>query len=448
MYDARVRVYVARCLADAFLAGAWTERALTDRAGRALDRRPGWVRGVAREVLAAYHRPPVDRPRELARFIDRALKDRQPRAGDSEPPRVRRWLVPEPGMGRRRWPVPEIASVGALGRFLDLSDGELAWLADARGLERTVEHERLRHYWYATLPRGPRLPRVIERPKPRLKAIQRRILHDILDWIPAHEAAHGFVRGRSVHSHASEHTGRLVVVRLDLEDFFASILAKRVFGIFRAAGYPESVAYTLTALATNAVPSSVLQALPRAADPVQIAARHRLGRQLATPHLPQGAPTSPALANLAAFRLDRRLTGLAASLELTYTRYADDLTFSGSMRDGRVAGTLRRAAGEIAREEGFAVNDRKAMLATRAGRQRVCGVVVNERLNAPRSEYDILKAILHNAAVHGPATQNRDGHPDFQAHLLGRISWVGSLNPARGEKLRRQLAEIRWQDSH
>jgi hypothetical protein len=142
------------------------------------------------------------------------------------------------------------------------------------------------------------------------------------------------------------------------------------------------------------------------------------------------------------------LTGLAASLELTYTRYADDLTFSGSMRDGRVAGTLRRAAGEIAREEGFAVNDRKAMLATRAGRQRVCGVVVNERLNAPRSEYDILKAILHNAAVHGPATQNRDGHPDFQAHLLGRISWVGSLNPARGEKLRSQLAKIRWQDSH
>jgi len=209
-----------------------------------------------------------------------------------------------------------------------------------------------------------------------------------------------------------------------------------VFGIFRTAGYPEAVAYAMTALVTNVVPSAVWQTLPRPLDPGQITAHHRLGRRLATPHLPQGAPTSPALANLAAFRLDRRLSGLAASLELNYTRYADDLTFSGSMRLVRVAGTLRRAVAEISRQEGFTVNDTKSMLATRAGCQRVCGVVVNERLNVPRRDYDVLKAILHNATVHGPASQNRQALPDFRAHLLGRISWVASLNAARGEKLR------------
>ena len=192
----------------------------------------------------------------------------------------------------------------------------------------------------------------------------------------------------------------------------------------------------MTALVTNVVPSAVWQTLPRPLDPGQITAHHRLGRRLATPHLPQGAPTSPALANLAAFRLDRRLSGLAASLELNYTRYADDLTFSGSMRLVRVAGTLRRAVAEISRQEGFTVNDTKSMLATRAGCQRVCGVVVNERLNVPRRDYDVLKAILHNATVHGPASQNRQALPDFRAHLLGRISWVASLNAARGEKLR------------
>jgi retron-type reverse transcriptase len=448
MYDARTRGYLSRCLADAFLAGVWNERALGDRAGRALDHRPRWVRAVARDVLAAYRDPPADRPRELGRFIERLLKERPPDAGDPGPPRVRRYLIPELAMGRRRWPVPVIASVGALATFLDVSDGELAWLADARGLERTVESERLRHYRYAALPRGARPMRLIERPKPRLKAIQRRILHEILDWIPAHDAAHGFTRGRSVRTHASEHTGRFVVVRLDLEDFFASIVAGRVYGIFRTAGYPESVAYALTALATNAVPSTVWQVLPRPVDPVHMGAHHRLGRQLATPHLPQGAPTSPALANLAAFKLDRRLSGLAASLELTYTRYADDLTFSGSARLVRVANTLRRAVAAIARDEGFTVNESKSMLATRAGRQRVCGVIVNEHVNVPRREYDVLKAILHNSAVHGPASQNREALPDFHAHLLGRISWVGSLNPARGEKLRRQLAEIAWQDPH
>jgi len=446
MYDGRTRAYVSRCVADAFLAGVWNDRALVDRAGGALDHRPRWVRPVAREVLAAYARPPSDRPRELARFIDLALRDRRSDSAEAEPPRVRRWLVPEPAMGPRRWPVPEITSLAGLAKFLDVNDGELAWLADVRGLERTVADEKLRHYRYMTLRRPSGVARVIERPKHRLKEIQRRILHEILDWIPAHESAHGFTRGRSVRSHAREHTGQFVVLRLDLEDFFACIAAGRVYGIFRSAGYPESVAHFLTALATNVVPSALWCSLPRSTDPAQIDAHHRLGRRLATPHLPQGAPTSPALANLAAFRLDRRLRGLAASLEVSYSRYADDLTFSGPPKLLSAANRLRRAIAGISRDEGFMVNEHKSMLATRAGRQQVCGVIVNERLNAQRHEYDVLKATLHNSRMHGPESQNRDSLPDFRAHLLGRISWIGSLNPARGEKLRRQFARIAWHE--
>jgi RNA-directed DNA polymerase len=387
----------------------------------------------------------ADSPRELARFIELALRELPAPEGDPQPPRVRRWLVPEPAMGQRRWPVPEVASLGELAAFIGVSDGELAWLADARGLERTVEDERLRHYRYAALPRAGRQARVIERPKHRLKSIQRLLLHEVLDWIPVHDAAHGFTRGRSVRTHARAHVGRFVVVRLDLEDFFASIRAGRVYGIFRTAGYPESVAHALTALTTNVVPAAVWGKLARPTDPRQLGAHHHLGRRLATAHLPQGAPTSPALANLAAFRLDQRLDGLARSLELRYSRYADDLTFSGDARLVRAAGTLRRAVAQIAREEGFTVNEAKSMLATRAGRQRVCGVVVNEHLNTPRHEYDTLKAIIHNSAVHGPNTQNHQAVPNFRAHLLGRISWVESLNPQRGDRLRRQFAEITWQ---
>lgn len=235
-------------------------------------------------------------------------------------------------------------------------------------------------------------------------------------------------------------------MRLDLADFFASIPARRVFGIFRAAGYPESVAHTLTALTTNVVARSAWQALARPADPHQVGAHHRLGRQLATPHLPQGAPSSPSLANLAAFGLDRRLSGLAAAFELIYTRYADDLTWSGSQRPLRNASRLRHVIEAIAREEGFAINHRKSMLATRAGRQRVCGIVVNERPNPPRVEYDLLKAILHNATVHGPEGENRAATPAFRTHLLGRIAWVQSLHPQRGERLRRKFAQIHWED--
>src|SRR6185437_1264400 len=168
--------------------------------------------------------------------------------------------------------------------------------------------------------------------------------------------------------------------------------------------------------------------------------RFRLGRQLATPHLPQGAPTSPALANLAAFRLDRRLSGLAARNGLRYSRYADDLTFSGGRLRRGWAG-LEALVGEIARSEGFALNPAKSTLRTAAARQQVCGIVVNAAPNAPRAEYDRLKAILHNAARHGPASQGLSGRT---AELQGRIAWVASLNPARGDKLKRRYAQIDW----
>jgi len=182
----------------------------------------------------------------------------------------------------------------------------------------------------------------------------------------------------------------------------------------------------------------------RPLEPDAIAAWARLGRMLAHPHLPQGAPTSPALANLVAFRLDRRLTGLAEAMGARYSRYADDLTFSGSRGLLRHAAVLRAGVAETVLDEGFAVSARKTAVATRAGRQRVCGIVVNERPNVARGEYDELKAILHNAARNGPHAENRAGVPDFRAHLLGRISWVESLNPERGLKLRERYARIVW----
>ncbi len=445
VYDARTRRYLSHCLADAFLAGAWTEDGLVGRAAGALSPPPPWLRELVGGVLAAYHRAPADRPRELVRFIGLLLaEDLEPENETPTAPTVRRWPVAEPAMGRARWPVPVIASPGELADFLGCDHGQLAWFADAHGLERTVGAEQLRHYRYSGRERPGRPLRVIEQPKRQLKAIQRQILREILDRIPAHDAAHGFTRGRSVLTHAREHAGAYVVIRLDLADFFPSVAAGRIYGIFRAAGYPEPVAHALTALTTNVVPATFWHALPRPSDPAQIQAHHRLGRQLATPHLPQGAPTSPALANLAAFRLDRRLRGLAAALGVRYSRYADDLTFSGPRSLAGTAGRFRQTVAEIAREEGFRINEMKSTLATSAGRQRVCGVVVNQRPNVARRDYEVLKATVHNARIQGPAAQNRASLPDFRAHLLGRIAWVESLNPGHGAKLRREFDRIAW----
>ena len=443
VYDQATRAHLSRCLADAFLAGAWNEDRLAARARDALtEPRPPWVSALTREVLDVYHRPPADRPRELARFIAFVLGGYPP--SPVAPPGVRRWFVAKLAMGRRRWPVPELTSSGELADWLNVSAGHLDWLADAHGLERTVAPERLRNYRYVWMSRAGGVPRLTERPKTRLRAIQRRILHELLDWIPAHPAAHGFTRGRSVRSHAVAHTGRYVVVKLDLEDFFASVAAGRIFGIFRTAGYPEPVAHTLAALATNVVPLEQWARVPRPRDPAQAGSHHRLGRRLASPHLPQGAPTSPALANLTAFTLDRRLAALADTNGATYSRYADDLTFSGPRSLLRGAGWFSAMVGGIAHEEGFSMNERKSAVITNAGRQRVCGVVVNAHPNVSRAEYDQLKAILHNAGKLGPAGQDRHAANDFRAHLLGRIAWVESLNPNRGKRLRERFDRIDW----
>jgi RNA-directed DNA polymerase len=123
-------------------------------------------------------------------------------------------------------------------------------------------------------------------------------------------------------------------------------------------------------------------------------------------------------------------------------RHGGPLTFSGDA--GLPAGTLARVVTEVARDEGFRVAPGKTRVRRGNERQLVCGVVVNQRLNVPRAEYDRLKAILHDAARHGPAAANRDDVADFRAHLLGRIAWVGQLHPARGERLRARFDAIAW----
>jgi hypothetical protein len=285
---------------------------------------------------------------------------------------------------------------------------------------------------------------VLEQPKPRLKALQRRVLREILDRIPPHAAAHGFTRGRSAATHAALHAGKATVLAFDLEDFFASVGVGRVRGIFRAAGYPEPVARLLSSLTTNSVPAPIRQMAAQPPDESLIDAAFRLRIRLAESHLPQGAPTSPALANLTAFRLDRRLHGLAERLGATYSRYADDLVLSGDARLARQAVPLWAAVIAIAGEEGFRLNQRKTRLATGARRQEVCGIVVNVRPTVRRTEYDRLRAILHNAARTGPDAQNRAGLPDFRAHLLGRIAWVAQLDPGRGARLREAFGRIAW----
>jgi hypothetical protein len=341
------------------------------------------------------------------------------------------------------WEIPAIVTPADLAALLRLDRGELEWFADCQAREARCRRGGgpLSHYRYRWQPKRAGGARLVEAPKPRLKAIQRRLVHTVLDRIPPHEDAHGFRTGRSVRTHIAPHVAQPVVLTLDLAEFFPTITAAWVGALYRTAGYPEAVARLLAGLCTNSVPADVWAA---PACPLQGQDLWRARRRYGQPHLPQGAPSSPALANLAAYRLDARLSGLARALGGRYTRYADDLAFSGGDDLARAARRVIVTAAAIAMEEGFAVQHRKTRVMRRGVRQRLTGVVVNAHPNVQRDTYDTLKATLHNCARHGPAAENRAGHPDFRAHLAGRVAHVAMLNPARGRRLQVLFERIAW----
>ncbi|WP_240360412.1 reverse transcriptase family protein [Pyxidicoccus caerfyrddinensis] len=415
-----------------------------ERAVTALGQHFQWLTGVVRNVRRGFHRPPVDAPDTLARYIAHLPSFRQAMAHPDTRPRIRHWLVAPTDMGRMRWPVPALPTTGELAAWLGLSDEDLDWLADRKGYSHSARDTRLLHYQWRWVPKRTGGVRLLESPKARLKALQRQVLHAILDAIPPHESAHAFQQGRSVLTFAAPHVGQHVLLRMDLEDFFTSISAGRVFGVFRTAGYPEAVSSTLASLCTHALPLLVLRDMPRPASVEDIDAHWRARARLSSPHLPQGAPTSPALANLCAWGLDVRLSTLAASMGVRYSRYADDLVFSGGEDLSHALERFRHLVETVIRDEGFVPNVRKTRVLRQSVRQQVAGVVVNARPNVPRADFDTLKATLTNCIRQGPSTQNHTGHPDFRAHLVGRVAWVASVHPQRGARLHALLDAIDW----
>lgn len=434
----------ALALARAMLAGSPSPAGLAARMRACLDADAGWYPALADRCA----RLPGERwrrltHRTLARLIEEDPGYRQAWSSAS-PPRVRRYLLREragmqaPPLGLDICQLPPWPHAGALAEWLGLSEGGIWRLTRPPGWQRRQPLGD-QHYRYRLLAKRRGGWRLLEVPHPYLMALQRRLLDGLLDRVPPHEAARGHAQGRSVVDHARAHAGQAVVLAFDLQDFFTAVSASRVHALFTTLGYPDTVARALTALCTTATPEPVLQ---RMADDGGLAWVRR--QRLRDPHLPQGAPTSPALANLCAFRLDLRLDGLAHALGARYTRYADDIVLSGGRALRISRPRIEAWVGRIALEEGFALNHRKTRCLSAAQRQAVCNIVVNRHVNLPRPAFDRLKAILHQCVTHGPAAQNREGLPNWRDHLHGRVAWAAQLNPAKAERLQRLLAQIDW----
>jgi len=334
---------------------------------------------------------------------------------------------------RPHWP-----GVGALAESLEVSVEGLWRLTRSPQWQRRSPLSQ-QHYRYQLLPKRSGGWRLLEAPHPYLRELQRKVLDACLARLPPHEAACAYVRGRSVVDHARAHAGQAVLLKFDLQDFFATVRASRVQATFVTLGFSPAVARELARLCTTATPEPVLERLREDGG-----LTWQQARRLRDSHLPQGAPTSAALANLCAFRLDVRIAGLARSLDARYTRYADDIVISGGPELRRWADRIEARLGGFALDEGFALNHAKTRRVSAGRRQQVANIVVNAHPNLPRDQFDRLKAVLHRCATQGPSSQNQDGVPHWEQHLRGRVAWAAQLNPVKAQRLQRVLATIDW----
>jgi RNA-directed DNA polymerase len=246
-----------------------------------------------------------------------------------------------------------------------------------------IINRRDRKYKTFSIPKKSGGSRTITAPSDDLKLIQKWLNVALQGIFTPHSCATGFILGRSVVTNAAMHTGKKYVFNIDLKDFFPSVKESRVRAVLHK---------------TN--PFRLHQ------DGAALIARLRCRRYA----LPQGAPTSPVLSNAVCMKLDRRLYQLSKKLECTYSRYADDITFSSdkNLFDQRFYLLIE----EIITSEGFQIHPGKVRLQCNnvwnghqiiRQRQEVTGVVVNEKTNVSRHYVRLLRAILHNWKKHGYA---------------------------------------------
>ena len=311
--------------------------------------------------------------------------------------------------------LPVLTDAAQLAAAMGIRVGELRFLSFAR---RT---STVNHYRRFQIPKKTGGLRLISAPMPRLKRAQEWVLRNILEKVAIHDAAHGFRQGRSIVSNAAPHAAAEVVVNLDVEQFFPTITFRRIKGVFHSLGYSEQVA-TVLALLTS---EPTIQEVELDGVLYHVAGPERF--------LPQGAPSSPALTNIICRGLDARLARIAEDLGFRYTRYADDMTFSGS---GPARGNVNRLLSRVrhvVEQEGFRVHPDKTRVLRRGRRQEVTGLVVNHRVNIPRATLRRFRAVLYQIERDGPAGKHWGGGPDVLASIEGFANFAAMVDPELGE---------------
>ena len=322
--------------------------------------------------------------------------------------------------------LPLLKNAQILAETMGISLGELRFLAYNRKISKISHYQR-----FDILKKTGGI-RQISAPMPRLKRAQYWVLDNILQKPELHDAAHGFIPGRSIVSNAQPHVGQAVVINLDLQNFFPTISYRRIKGLFQSLGYNEAIATVLALLCSEPETDEI-----ELDNELWYAAN---GER----HLPQGAPTSPAISNLITRALDRRMQGIADKLGFRYSRYADDMTFSGNKVAVEHLTKLFWHIRRIVKDEGFTLHPDKTRIMRAGSRQEVTGIVVNDQLSLDRKVLKRFRTLLFQIekdGLEGKHWNGVSGRPLLRS-MQGYANYVVMVNREKGLPLKRRVDAI------
>lgn len=320
--------------------------------------------------------------------------------------------------------IPVLTTAPEIAQAMGIDISRLRFLAFSR------KTSTVSHYVRFKIPKKTGGERLISAPLPRLKEAQYWILNNILNKIELAEPAHGFRPARSIVSNAKPHVGAEAIINIDLKDFFPTISYRRVKGLFKSLGYSEAVATIFALICTE--PDTETVELDKKTFYVACTPRH----------LPQGAPTSPAITNILCRRLDKRLTGSAQKYGFKYTRYADDLTFSTSGENVRNICNMLGSVESVVVHEGFTINQDKTRVLRNSRQQEVTGIVVNKKLSVPRKTLKKFRAVLFQIEKDGPEGKRWGNAKDIFMALQGFANFVYMVEPKKGELLKERVKAL------
>ncbi len=324
----------------------------------------------------------------------------------------------------KKYNLPAFEDSLALAKSMQIDLKALQYLAYNRKVSK-INHY---HTFEAAKKSGGK--RKIAAPKAKLKEVQTWILENILYKIPYNDEAHGFIKERSIVTNANPHLNKDIVINIDLKDFFPTITHKRVKGLFHKMGYSEQLSTILSLLCTYADTDEIN--LDGITYYVQSSERK----------LPQGSPASPAISNLIVYKMDKKINGLAKKLNFTYTRYADDMSFSTTKENSANVSKLLYFSKKIIESEGFTIHPDKIHIMRKGMQQKVTGVVVNEKLNVDRIQLRKFRALLHDIEINGWKDQKWGKAIHLINAIDGYINYIYMVNPEKGKLFKQKLKDI------